>query len=130
MNFPQDLKYSHNDEWIRVSGDTATVGISDYAQDQLSDIVYVDFSAAPGTAVAKGSSFGTVESVKAAADFYMPVDGEVIEVNKALQQKPEAINSDPYGDAWLAKVKLTNASQLDGLMDAEAYEKFCKERQA
>jgi glycine cleavage system H protein len=130
MNFPQDLKYSHNDEWIRVSGDTATVGISDYAQDQLSDIVYVDFSAAPGTAVTKGKSFGTVESVKAAADIYMPLDVEVIEVNKALQQKPETINSDPYGEAWLAKVKLTDASQLDGLMDAAAYEKFCKERQA
>jgi glycine cleavage system H protein len=130
MNFPQDLKYTPNDEWIRVSGDTATVGISDYAQDQLSDIVYVDFSAAPGTAVTKGKSFGTVESVKAAADIYMPVDGEVVEVNKALQQKPETINSDPYGDAWLAKVKLSDASQLDGLMDAAAYEKFCKERQA
>jgi glycine cleavage system H protein len=130
MNFPQDLKYSHNDEWIRVSGDTATVGISDYAQDQLSDIVYVDFSAAPGTAVTKGKSFGTVESVKAAADIYMPIDVEIVEVNKALQQKPETINSDPYGDAWLAKVKLTDASQLDGLMDAAAYEKFCKERQA
>ena len=130
MNFPQDLKYSHNDEWIRVSGDTATVGMSDYAQDQLSDIVYVDFSAAAGAAVTKGKSFGTVESVKAAADIYMPVDVEVVELNKALQQKPETINSDPYGDAWLAKVKLTDASQLDGLMDAAAYEKFCKERQA
>ncbi|MEX1247623.1 MAG: glycine cleavage system protein GcvH [Anaerolineales bacterium] len=130
MKFPQDLKYTQNDEWIRVSGETAIVGITDYAQDQLSDIVYVDYGAAPGSKVTKGNSFGSLESVKAAADFYMPVDGEVVEVNKALQQKPETVNSDPYGEAWLAKVKVTNPSQLDGLMDAAAYEKFCQERKA
>jgi glycine cleavage system H protein len=128
MKFPQDLKYTQNDEWIRVEGDSATVGISDFAQDQLSDIVYVDFSAAPGTTVTKGNSFGSLESVKAAADFYMPVDAEVLEVNKALQQKPETVNSDPYGEAWLAKVKVKDAGQLDKLMDAAAYEKFCNER--
>jgi glycine cleavage system H protein len=130
MNFPQDLKYTQNDEWIRVEGDTGTIGISDYAQDQLSDIVYIDYSAAPGTAVKKGNGFGTVESVKAAADIYMPVDGEITENNKALQAKPEAVNSDPYGDAWLVKIKITDPSQLDALLDATAYEKFCKERQA
>lgn len=130
MKFPSELRYTHNDEWIRVEGEAATVGLTDYAQDQLSDIVYVDFSAAPGAKVTKGSSFGTVESVKAAADVYMPVDAEVVEVNKALQQKPETLNKDPYGAAWLARIKVTDASQLDSLLDAAAYEKFCQERQA
>jgi glycine cleavage system H protein len=130
MNFPNDVRYTKNDEWVRAEGDNATVGISDYAQDQLSDIVYVEFSAKPGQAVAQGASFATVESVKAAAEIYMPVDGEVSEVNSALAQKPESVNSDPYGTAWLAKIKLTNISQLDGLMDAAAYEKYCKERGA
>jgi len=130
MNFPSDLKYTKNDEWVRVEGENASVGITDYAQDQLSDIVYVDFSAAPGAAVAQGASFASVESVKAAADIYMPVDGEVTEVNSGLAQKPELINSDPYGEAWLAKVKLTNAAPLDALLDAAAYEKHCQERQA
>src|SRR3990172_4365143 len=128
MKFPTDLRYTRNDEWIRVEGDAATVGLSDYAQDQLSDIVYVDYSAAPGTKVAKGASFATVESVKAAADVYMPVDAEIVEVNKALQAKPDSVNSDPHGTACLAKVKVTDASQLDSLLDAAAYEKFCEER--
>lgn len=130
MNFPSDLRYTKNDEWIRVEGEAGTIGISDYAQDQLSDIVYADYRVAPGAPVAQGASFGTVESVKAAADLYMPIDGEVIEVNKDLQQKPETVNSDPYGAAWLAKIKITNPSQLDTLMDADAYEKYCKERLA
>lgn len=130
MKYPSDLKYTKNDEWVRADNDEATVGISDYAQDQLSDIVYVDFSAAPGANVAQGAMFAGIESVKAAADIYMPVDGEVIEVNSALAQKPEAINSDPYGEAWLAKIKLTNPAQLDSLMDAAAYEAYCKERSA
>lgn len=130
MKFPTDVKYTQNDEWVRVEGDTATVGITDYAQDQLSDIVYVDFSAKPGSPVTKGNGFGTVESVKAAADFYMPLDAVVVEVNTELAKKPETINSDPYGAAWLAKVKLKTPSQLDTLMDAAAYEKFCQERQA
>lgn len=130
MNYPADLKYTKNDEWVRTEDGFAIIGISDYAQDQLSDIVYVDFSAAAGANVAQGATFAGVESVKAAADIYMPVDGEVIEVNAALAQKPEAINSDPYGEAWLAKIKLTNPGQLDGLMDAAAYEAYCKERSA
>ena len=128
MKFPTDLRYTRNDEWIRVEGDAASVGLTDYAQDQLSDIVYVDYSAAPGAKVSKGAGFATVESVKAAADVYMPVDAEVVEVNKALQAKPDSVNSDPYGVAWLAKVKVTDASQLDSLLDAAAYEKFCEER--
>ncbi|MEX1071456.1 MAG: glycine cleavage system protein GcvH [Anaerolineales bacterium] len=129
MKFPTELRYTRNDEWIHVEGDGASVGITDYAQDQLSDIVYVDYSAATGVSVKQGAGFGTVESVKAAADIYMPVDGEVVEVNKSLQQKPEAINIDPYG-SWLIKIKVSNASQVDALLDATAYEKFCQERQA
>lgn len=129
MKFPTELRYTRNDEWLRVEGHGASVGITDYAQDQLSDIVYVDYSAAPGASVKQGAGFGTVESVKAAADIYMPVDGEVVEVNKALQTKPESINSDPYG-SWLIKIKVSNPSQVDALLDAAAYEKFCKERQA
>lgn len=129
MKFPAELRYSRNDEWIKVEGDGASVGITDYAQDQLSDIVYVDYSAAAGASVKQGNGFGTVESVKAAADIYMPVDGEVVEVNKSLQTKPESINSDPYG-SWLIKIKVTNTSQVDALLDAAAYEKFCQERQA
>ncbi len=128
MKFPQDLKYTKNDEWVRAEGDKATVGLTDYAQDQLSDIVYVEYSAAPGKQVAQGAAFANVESVKAAAEVYLPVDGEVAEVNKDLQAKPETVNSDPYGAAWLAKIKITNPGQLAALMDAAAYEKYCQER--
>ncbi|MBX3049012.1 MAG: glycine cleavage system protein GcvH [Anaerolineales bacterium] len=130
MNFPAELKYTTNDEWIRVEGDSGVVGLTDYAQDQLSDIVYVEFSGAPGQQIAKGAGFASVESVKAAADVYMPVDGEILETNAQLPTQPESINSDPYGAAWLAKIKIRDATQLDGLMDAAAYEAFCQERQA
>ncbi|MCW5878325.1 MAG: glycine cleavage system protein GcvH [Anaerolineales bacterium] len=130
MNFPAELKYTTNDEWIRVEGDSGVVGLTDYAQDQLSDIVYVEFSGAPGQQIAKGAGFASVESVKAAADVYMPVDGEILETNAQLPTQPESINSDPYGAAWLAKIKISDAAQLDGLMDAAAYEAFCQERQA
>ena len=128
MNFPSDLKYTENDEWVRVDGSTGVVGISDYAQDQLSDVVYVEYSLSEGDEAGKGDAFATVESVKAAADVYLPVSGKVLEVNAALEDTPEAINSDPYGNAWLAKIELSDASELDGLMDAAAYEKFCQER--
>ncbi len=128
MKFPQDLKYTKNDEWIRAEGGNGTVGITDYAQDHLSDLVYLDYAVKPGQQVAQGATFGSVESVKAAAEFYMPVDGEVTEVNAAAKEKPESVNKDPYGEAWLAKVKITNAGQMDGLMDAAAYEAYCKER--
>ncbi len=130
MNFPAELKYTTNDEWIRAEGETGVVGLTDYAQDQLSDIVYVEFSGAPGQQITKGAGFASVESVKAAADVYMPVDGEILETNAELPAKPETINSDPYGAAWLAKIKISDPGQLDSLMDAAAYEKFCQERQA
>jgi glycine cleavage system H protein len=128
MDFPSDLKYTENDEWIRVEGDTGTVGISDYAQDQLSDVVYVEVTAAVGDEVAKGETFGLVESVKAAADVYMPITGTIIEVNEALVDTPELVNSDPYGEAWMVKFELTDSSQLDELLDSEAYKQSVEKR--
>lgn len=127
MNFPSDLKYAKSDEWIRVDGDTATVGVSDFAQSELSDVVYVDMPA-PGDAFDAGQSFGSVESVKAASEIYLPVAGSVTAVNEALASKPELINQDPYGEGWIVKIKITDPANLAGLMDAAAYEKFCAER--
>lgn len=128
MNFPADLKYTKNDEWIRVEGGAGVVGITDYAQEQLSDIVYVEIIPGVGEALAQGDSCATVESVKAAADVYMPVGGKVIEVNESLPDSPELVNSDPFGAAWMLKIEISDAAELDGLMDAAAYEKFCQER--
>jgi glycine cleavage system H protein len=128
MDFPKDLKYTENDEWIRVEGDIGMAGISDYAQDQLSDVVYVEVTASVGEEVAKGEAFGLVESVKAAADVYMPVTGTITEVNETLVDTPELVNSDPFGEAWMVKFELSDPSQLDGLLDAEAYEKSVEER--
>ena len=125
--FPTDVKYTKNDEWVRVSGDTATVGISFYAQDQLSDIVFVELPSV-GTTLKQGETFGSVESVKAASDVYMPISGEITETNDALSDTPELVNQDPYGKAWMVKFKVGNPSELDGLMDAAAYEKYCAER--
>ncbi len=122
MNFPKDLKYTNNDEWVRVEGDTAVIGITDYAQDQLSDVVFVEYIVAEGDTAARGDVCATVESVKAAADVYMPVSGEVIAVNEALVDAPETVNSDPYGEAWMIKVKLSDPAELDDLLDAAAYE--------
>ena len=121
MNFPKDLKYTENDEWIRVEDDVAFIGITDYAQDQLSDIVFVEFLADEGDALNKGDSSVTVESVKAAADVYMPVGGEILEVNENLPDAPEEVNSAPY-DSWMVKIKINDPSELDGLMDADAIE--------
>jgi len=120
IKFPEDLKYAKTDEWIRVDGDTATVGISDYAQDALNDIVYVEFKDV-GDTISQGETFGEVESVKAASELVMPVSGEILEVNTTLEDSPETINSDPYGDGWLVKIKITDASGLDALLDAAAY---------
>jgi len=121
MNFPKDLKYTENDEWIRVEDDVAFIGITDYAQDQLSDIFFVEFVADEGDALNKGDSCVTVESVKAAADVYMPVGGEILEVNENLPDAPEEVNSAPY-DSWMVKIKINDPSELDGLMDADAIE--------
>jgi glycine cleavage system H protein len=128
MNIPANLKYTHNDEWIRVEGKIGTVGISDFAQNQLSDIVYVEIVAAEGDTIKKGDTCATLESVKAAADVFMPVSGKIIAVNESLSDKPELVNSDPYGAAWMVKLEIADPSELDGLLDATAYEKHTQEK--
>lgn len=122
MKVPANLKYTDNDEWIRVEGDTGVIGITDYAQDQLSDIVYVEFIAEVGDTLEKGDTCVAVESVKAAADVYLPVGGEILEVNEDLADNPQMVNEDPYGEAWMVKIKLASADELDDLLDAEQYE--------
>lgn len=127
MNFPADLKYTKSDEWVRVEGNTATCGVSDYAQNQLSDIVYVELPSA-GVSHKQGEPWGSVESVKAASDVNMPLSGTVTAVNEELKNTPEVVNSDPYGAGWMIKFTLSNPSELSGLMDATAYQKYCEER--
>ena len=129
MNIPPDLKYSENDEWIRVEGNSGTIGITDYAQDQLSDVVFVEIIAELDETLDQGDPCATVESVKAAADVYMPASGTITEFNEDLLDTPELINSDPYGAAWMIKIEVSDPSQLDGLLDAEAYQKHCEARQ-
>jgi glycine cleavage system H protein len=128
MNVPTDLKYTKADEWIRVEGNTATLGVTDYAQDQLSDIVFVEVTVAADDEVKKGDIAATLESVKAAADVNFPVSGTVTEINEDLAQNPEIVNSDPYGEAWMVKFEISNPGEVDALMDAAAYEKYCEER--
>ena len=124
---PSDLKYLKSDEWVRLEGDTGTIGISDYAQDQLNDIVYVELPDV-GTELQKGERFASVESVKAASDVYMPVSGTVTEVNTALSDAPELINSDPFGEGWIVKVKVTGDADSDTLLSAEQYAEWCNTR--
>ncbi|MEW5988712.1 MAG: glycine cleavage system protein GcvH [Chloroflexota bacterium] len=121
------LYYTRKDEWARVEGNTAVIGISDYAQDSLSDIVYLEILPGVGETIAAGEQFATVESVKAAAEIYAPLSGEVVAVNSALADTPEAINSDPYG-AWMIRVHLSDTNELKRLLDANAYRKYCDER--
>ncbi|HIT48978.1 MAG TPA: glycine cleavage system protein GcvH [Candidatus Coprenecus stercoripullorum] len=120
MNTPKDLKYTKDHEWVKIDGGIATVGITDYAQDQLGDIVFVDIQTM-GETLDKEQVFGAIEAVKTVADAFMPVSGEIIEVNEALEGSPETVNKDPYGEGWMIKIKMTNPSEADGLMDAEAY---------
>ena len=129
MNFPTDLKYTQNDEWVRVEGRSGAVGITDYAQNQLSDIVFVEVVLAVGDQVKAGDSCATVESVKAAADVYMPVSGTVVAINEALPDAPETVNSDPYGAAWMVMVELSNPSELDGLLSASAYQTLVESKE-
>ena len=128
MKVLPNLKYANSDEWVSVDGKIATVGISDYAQEQLSDIVFVEVVAGAGEMVKKSAPIATVESVKAAADVICPISGKVIEVNEALSNSPEQVNSDPFGAAWLVKIEMSDPSELDNLMDAQAYEKYCATR--
>lgn len=129
METPKALKYTKTDEWIKVDGDEATIGISDYAQDQLSDIVYVELLVEEDDAVAKGSGIATIESVKAAADVNAPVSGTILAINEDLEDEPEKLNSDPYKAGWLIKMKLDDPSELDSLMSAEDYEAYNEERE-
>lgn len=126
MNFPNNVKYTSEHEWIRVEGEEAYVGITDYAQDQLGDIVFVDVTA-EGETLEQGEVFGTIEVVKTVSDLFLPVGGEVLEINPALEENPELVNKDPYGDGWLIRIRPTDLSQLDGLMDAEAYKQIINE---
>lgn len=121
MNIPADLKYTSDHEWIKVEGDVATIGITDFAQSELGDIVYVEIET-EGDTLSKGEVFGTVEAVKTVSDLFMPLNGEVIEVNPNIESAPESVNETPYEDGWMIKVKLSDLSDLDALLSAEAYE--------
>jgi len=129
MKIPKGLKYAKTDEWIKAEGDEAVIGISDFAQDQLSDVVYVELMIDEGDSVSKGDTLATVESVKAAADVIFPASGEIIEINEGLADTPEALNSDPYEAGWMVKMKLDDPSELDDLMAADAYASFNEERE-
>jgi glycine cleavage system H protein len=120
MNFPENLMYTKDHEWILVDGDTATIGITDFAQGELGDIVFVDIQS-QGETIGQNEVFGTVEAVKTVSDLYMPVSGEILEVNASLENTPEHVNSDPYGNGWMVKVRITDASQIAGLMSAADY---------
>ena len=120
MNVPSNLKYTKDHEWVQLDGDVATVGITDFAQSELGDIVYVEVETLDET-LDQEEVFGTVEAVKTVSDLLLPLSGEIIEFNEALESEPEKVNSDPYGEGWMIKVKLSDASQVDGLLDAEAY---------
>ena len=123
MNIPEDLQYTKSHEWVRVDGDTATIGITDHAQDELGDVVFVELPD-EGATFDAGDSFGTVESVKAVSDLYTPVGGEVVEVNSALEDAPENINEDPYGEGWIVKLRTTDEADL---LSPEEYEKVVEE---
>ena len=120
MAYPDDLRYSKEHEWVRADESTATIGITSFAADELGDVVFVELPEV-GSAMTQFSPFGVVESVKAVSDLFAPVSGEVVEVNEALRDAPELLNSDPFGEGWIVKVNLTDAAQLDGLLDAEGY---------
>jgi glycine cleavage system H protein len=120
MNIPENLKYTKDHEWVRVEGEEAYVGITDYAQGELGDIVFLEIET-EGEELAKEEVFGTIEAVKTVSDMFMPVGGEVVEVNDKLEESPEIVNKDPYGEGWLIKIKMTNPSELEELLDAAAY---------
>ena len=122
MNFPQNLKYTKDHEWVSVDGDVATVGITDFAQKELGDIVYVDINT-KGKQLEADAIFGTVEAVKTVSDLFLPVAGTVTEVNPLLESEPEKVNTDPYGDGWMVKMKIDNPEDINHLMDADAYQK-------
>jgi glycine cleavage system H protein len=124
-NVPEELQYSKDHEWLRVEGGTGTIGITDHAQNSLGDVVYVELPKVGETFEAH-EAFGSVESVKAVSEIFMPVSGEVIAVNESLQDEPEKVNTDPYGDAWMVRVRLANSGEIDSLLSAAEYEDFTK----
>lgn len=121
MNFPENLRYTKDHEWVRLEGDTAIVGITDFAQHELGDIVYVEIETV-GQELNAADVFGTVEAVKTVSDLYLPVSGTITEINPNLNSNPELVNTDPYGEGWMVKIKVANAADVDGLMDAAAYQ--------
>ena len=121
MNIPAELKYSKEHEWLRVEGDTATVGITSFAQGELGDIIYVDIDTV-GETIAKDAIFGTVEAVKTVSDLFLPVSAEILKFNEALKDKPELVNNDPYGEGWMVKIKISNPDEIATLLDAAAYQ--------
>jgi glycine cleavage system H protein len=123
MNFPSELKYTEDHEWIRIEGDVAFIGVTDHAQQELGDIVYVDINTV-GDMLEKGDVFGSVEAVKTVSDLFIPVAGSVLEVNNALDAEPELVNTDPYGNGWMVKISLTNPEDTEGLLSAEEYKSF------
>ena len=126
MNFPTNVKYTSEHEWKRLEGEEAYVGITDYAQDQLGDIVFVDVTT-EGETLEAGEVFGTIEVVKTVSDLFLPVGGEILEVNPELEEHPELVNQDPYGKGWLVRIRPTDVSEMDKLMDAEAYKQIINE---
>lgn len=123
MNIPQDLKYTKDHEWVRVEGDVATIGITDFAQGELGDIVFVEVET-EGETLDKEETFGSVEAVKTVSDLFMPISGEITEFNEEVESNPEIVNEDPYGKGWMVKVKISDTSELDDLLDAEAYQEL------
>lgn len=128
MNIPAELVYTETDEWVKAEGKTATIGVTDFAQDQLSDVVYVEILVSVGDMVSKGQHIVTIESVKAAADVNSPVSGKVVAINEDLPQTPETVNKDPFGAAWMVKVEMEETVELTQLMNADAYDSYCAER--
>jgi glycine cleavage system H protein len=126
MNIPENLKYTKEHEWVKVDGDVATVGITDYAQTELGDIVFVEIET-EGETLDQDETFGTVEAVKTVSDLFMPVTGEIVEKNEALDDEPELVNKDPYEKGWMIKIKMSDASQANGLLDADAYKEAIDE---
>ena len=129
MNIPDNLKYTKEHEWVKIEGNVITVGITDYAQEQLGDIVYVELPA-EGEEIAKEDTFGSLESVKAVSDCYSPVSGKVSEINSTLEDSPETVNEDCYGDGWVIKIEAANTAEFEDMMDHEAYKKFVEEESA
>jgi len=128
MNVPESLKYTNSDEWLSIDGNMAVLGVTDYAQDQLSDVVFVEITVDKGESLKKQSHIATIESVKAAADVNIPVSGKVTEINESLSNTPELVNSDPFGKAWMIKFEIADPAELSNLMDAKAYAEYCSTR--